>query len=174
MRMHVFCSGTRARLLVLALAAVLTAACGDKDDPPTSPSPTPSTPSPSPSPSPSPAPVGAAALRIENFSATVTQGTASVTYRASLTLRETGGVAATVTGVTLTLTQTSGATASSEVAPADAFTTTTVPANGTLPSRTLSITTPPVQASQLTARITFTDANGRTGTVQATTDVVPA
>ena len=111
---------------------------------------------------------------IENFRATVTQGAGSVTYRASLTLRETGGVAATVTGVMLTLTQTSGGTASSEVAPAEAFETTTVPANGTLASRTLSITTPPVQASQLTARITFTDANGRTGTVQATTNVVPA
>ena len=167
MRTSISGSRVRARLFTLALAAALAVACGDDDPSPTAPSPTET-------PSPAPAPAGQAALAIENFVATVTPGTGTVTYRASLTLRETGGVAATVTGVTLTLTQTTGGTASSEVPPTDAFTSTAIAANGTLASRSLSITTPPVQASQLTARITFTDANGRTGAVEATTNVTPA
>jgi hypothetical protein len=147
-----------ARLLPLLLAASIVAACGD-DDPPASPSPPPGT-------------SGSAALSIENFTATSTPGAGGTfNYRASLRLRETGGGAATLTGLSLTLTQTSGVTVTREVTAAEAFPATTVAANGTLDSNTLSVSGAPIQASQLAVRITFTGTGGTTGTVQATANV---
>lgn len=109
---------------------------------------------------------------IENFTATSSAaGGGTFNYRASLRLRETGGAAATITGVSVTLTQTSGVTVTQDVAPADAFPATTVAANGTLTSNTLSVSGVPIQASQVAVRITYTTATGTTTTVQASTTV---
>ena len=79
----------------------------------------------------------------------------------------------TITGVTLTLGLTSGGTVSRDFAATEAFANVAVPANGSQESRQLSVTTPSVQAYKLTARIGYTDANGRTGSVPATTNIVP-
>jgi hypothetical protein len=120
----------------------------------------------------SPTPTGrAAVIAIENFVATASAPSAAgvVTYTVSLTLRETAGVAATLSGITLTLTTTSGATLSRDHSATEAFGTNQIAANGTLPSMNVSFTGPPVMASSLSARITFTDDNGNTGTAQATT-----
>lgn len=142
------------RLLPILLVVVAAAACGDSDDSPTSPS------------------AGSATLVIENFTATSTAGPGGTSnYRASLRLRETGGAAATISGVTLTMTQTSGVAVSQDVPPAQAFPATTVAANGTLDSNMLAVNAVPVAASQLAVRVTFTGVNGATGTVQATANV---
>jgi hypothetical protein len=135
------------------LAGLIVIACGDDDRT-------------------SPTPVSGAALVIENFTATSMPGPAGTfNFRASLRLRETAGIAATLTGVSLTLTQPSGVTPTREVAPAEAFPAAVVAANGTLDSNTLSVTNAPVQDSQLSVRITFRSSNGATRTVQATTIV---
>lgn len=119
----------------------------------------------------SPTPVGrAAAITIENFTATATPGGNVITYAISLTLRESAGVGATISGVTLTLTQTSGATAARDFSAVEAFGTTRIAASGTLPS-SVTFTGPPVMASQLAARVTFTDDNGNSGSAQSTTIV---
>jgi hypothetical protein len=147
------------RLSCLVVTGLLLAACGDSDDPPASPSPVPGTP-------------GSAVVIIENFTATSTGGSGGTfNYRASLRLRETGGASATITGVSLTLTQSTGVTVSRDVPPADAFPSVTLAAGGTLDSNTLSVGGAPIQASQLSVRITFTGANGGTGTVQAGTTI---
>ena len=113
------------------------------------------------------------AVAIENFVVTgAAGGGGTFNYRASMRLRESGGGAATITGVTLTMTTTSGITVSQEVAPSQAFPTTTLAANSTLESNTLSINGAPVQASQLAVRITYTSASGASQSVQATTNVV--
>ena len=94
-------------LLVAMLAA--SAACGGGDDDgPSSPT--------------APTPAGrAAVIVIENFVATASPPAGGVvTYTVSLTLRETAGVAATLSGVTLTLT-TTGGTISRDYSATDAF-----------------------------------------------------
>ena len=160
MRTHSSRSTIHTRLLVALLAGCLAAACGgDDDDSPTAPTPPPGT-------------AGSTVLVIENFTATSTAGVAGTfNYRASLRLRETGGGAATITGVTLTLTQTSGVTVSQDVSPAEAFPGTVVAANGTLMSNTLSVNNAPLQASQVAVRIAFTGTGGASSTVQATATV---
>jgi hypothetical protein len=163
MRTRSFRSSIYARLIVGLLAGFLVTACGgdDDDESPTSPTPPTGT-------------AGSTVLVIENFTATSTAGTGGTfTYRASLRLRETGGGAATITGVTLTLTQPSGVTVSQDVSPADAFPGTTVAANGTLTSNTLSVSNAPLQASQVAVRITFTGTVGASSTVQSTATVTP-
>ena len=151
--MRPFYRSARYQLLALIVSGFAIAACGD-DDPPASPSPAPGS--------------GSTAISIENFTATSTSaGSGTFNYRASLRLRETGGTSATITGVSLTLTQTSGVTVTRDVAPAEAFPTTTIAANGTLESNTLSVNGVPIQASQLAVRITFSGAGGTTGTVQS-------
>jgi hypothetical protein len=153
------CRSALYRLLCFVVAASVLTGCSDSDDAPASPSPTPGT-------------AGSAAVTIENFSATSTAaGGGTFNYRALLRLRETGGASATITGVSLTLTQTSGVTVTRDVPPGDAFSSVTLAANGTLDSNTLSVTGAPIQASQLAVRITFTGANGGTGTVQAGTTI---
>lgn len=141
-------------ICLAVLLAVSLVACGD-DAPPAGPSPAP----------------GTATLVIENFTASSTPGSAGFNYRASLRLRETGGAAATITGLTLTVTQTSGVTISQDVAPTQAFPETTVAANGTLDSNTLSVTGAPIQATQLVVRITYTGASGGSRTVEEMTTV---
>jgi hypothetical protein len=160
MRTRHYRSGLQLVVLLLALAIV---GCGDgDDDPPTAPS---------------PAPGGGAATAVvvvENFTATATSGPAGTfNYRASLRLRETGGASAMVTGLTLTMTQASGVTVARDVAPAEAFSTTTVAANGTLDSNILTVSGAPIQATQLAVRITYTSATGAGSSVQATTNVTP-
>ncbi len=145
------------RLFAAALIVVAAAACGDSDDGPASPSPPPS---------------GSATLVIENFTATSTAGPGGTfNYRASLRVRETGGAAATITGVTLTMTQTSGVSVSQDVAASQAFPSATVTANGTLDSVTLAVDTVPIAASQLGVRITYTSPSGATSTVSASANV---
>jgi hypothetical protein len=152
----------RAQLIALVLAVTLVA-CGGDDD------------SPTPSPSPTPGGSAAAAIVIENFTATSTAGPGGTfNYRTSLRLRETGGASATLTGLTLTMTQASGVSVSRDVTPAEAFPTTTLAANGTLDSNTLTVTGAPVQATQLAVRITYTAASGAASVVQATVNVVAA
>ena len=142
--------------MLVVVASLLTLSCGDSDDRPTSPSAT----------------SASSALTIENFTATSTSGGGGTfNYRTSLRLRETGGSAATITGVSLTLTQSSGVTVTRDVAPAEAFPTTTIAANGTLDSNILSVTGAPIQATQLAARITFAGTSGATGTVQGMTTI---
>lgn len=145
--------------LVLAVALLATpAACGDDDDDrqgsPTSPSPS----------------GRAASIAIESFVATATPtSSGTITYTVSLTLRETAGVAATLSGVTLTVTTTSGATLSRDYSAAEAFGTNRIAANGTVPSMNVSFSGPPVSASSLAARVSFTDDNGNSGSAQAST-----
>jgi hypothetical protein len=111
-------------------------------------------------------------VAIENFVVTGSPGVGGTfNYRASLRLRESGGASATITGVTLVMTTTTGITVSQEVSPTQAFPTTTLAENSTLESNTLTITGAPVEARQLTARITYTAANGTSATVQSTTNV---
>jgi hypothetical protein len=142
--------------LVFLLAGALALSCGSDD--PTSPSPPPGG--------------GSATVTIENFSATSTAGGGGTfNYRASLRLHETGGAGATITGVTLTMTQSSGVSVSQDVPPGQAFPSTTLAANGTLDSNTLTVTGAPIQATQLAVRVTFTAANGSSSSVQATTNV---
>ena len=158
MGLRVYGSG-RARLLVLLVLSLIVAACGDSADPPASPSPAPGI-------------AGSAALGIENFTATSTPGAGGTfNYRASLRVRETGGGAATITVLSLTLTQASGLTVTRDVAAEEAFPATTIAANGTLDSNTLSVSGAPIQATQLAVRITFTNATGTSGTVQATANI---
>lgn len=137
------------------MMAALALACGDDDDDsPTGPS------------------GGSAVLAIENFTATSTAGAGGTSnYRTSLRLRETGGAAATITGVTLTVVQSSGVTAARDVPPADAFATTMVAANGTLDSNMLSVSNVPIQASQLRVRIAYSSPNGTSSAVEASTAV---
>jgi hypothetical protein len=157
MRTRSFRSG-RSLVPGLLLAATLVT-CGGDDDSPASPSP-------------SPAP-GATAVAIENFTATSTPGPAGTfNYRAALRLRETGGAGAMLTGVMLTMTQASGVSVSRDVPPAEAFPTTTLAANGTVDSNTLTVTGAPIQATQLAVRITYSTAAGASAAVQATTAVV--
>ena len=109
---------------------------------------------------------------IENFVVTATPGLGGTfNYRASLRLRESGGGVAAITGVRLTMTTSAGINVSQDVSPTEAFSTTTLVANSTLESNTLTITGAPVQATQLAVRITYTAANGTSSSVQATTTV---
>jgi hypothetical protein len=147
--------------LVIVALAVLLPGCGGGDDAsPRSPA--------------APTPGGrAAAVVIENFTATSAPAAGGqVTYTISLSVRETAGVAATLSVVTLTA-NTSAGTISRDYSPNDAFGTTRVAANGTLPSGTFTITAP-VTATTVTARIPFTDENGNTGAATGTTTVRPA
>jgi hypothetical protein len=158
--MRSFRNDSRARGLAFLLLSALVVGCGgddgDDDGSPAGPSPAP----------------GSATLVIDNLAATSTPGAGGTfNYRASLRLRETGGASATLTGLTLTMTQASGVSVSRDVAPADAFPTTTVAANATLDSNTLSVTGAPIQATQLAVRITYAGTAGATSTVQATTTV---
>lgn len=134
----------------------MAAACGgDDDDRPSSPT----------------SPTGrAAVIVVENFVATASPPSGGqVTYTVSLILRETAGVAATLSGVTLTLTTTLGSTISRDYSATDAFGTNRIAANGTLASRTFTLTGPPLMASSLAARVPFTDDNGNAGAAQGTT-----
>jgi len=149
----------RLQLIAVVLAVTLVA-CGRDDD------------SPTPAPSPTPGGGVATAIVIENFTATSTAGAGGTfNYRASLRLRETGGAGATLTGLTLTMTQASGVSVSRDVAPAEAFPTTTLAAHGTLDSNTLTVTGAPIQATQLAVRITYTAASGAASVVQSTVNV---
>ena len=160
----------RRRLLALAAACLFSASCADLFESST-PSPTP-TPTPSPSPAP---PAGAANVTIESFTATYTPAAnGPYTYRVAFTLRESAGTGANLGTVTLTLTQSSGVTNSTNYTAVEAFGTTRLAANGTLPTNPVSFTGPPITASQLTARVVFTDDTGRAGTAQATTTVTAA
>lgn len=147
-----------ARLLALTLVVSTAApACGGDDDSPAAPS---------------PPPAGPAMLVIENFTATSTAGPGGTfNYRASLRLRETGGASVTITGVTVTMTQTSGVSVSQDVPPAQAFSTTSIAASGTLDSNPLTVNSVPIAASQLAVRITYAGVSGGTASVQATTNV---
>jgi hypothetical protein len=147
------------KLLLLAGMLTFSVACGGGDDDDRSSSPT------------SPTPTGrAAVIVIENFVATASPPAGGVvTYTVSLRLRETAGVAATLTGVTLTLTTTTGGTISRDYAPTDAFGTNRIAANGSLTSSTFTLAGPPVMASSLAARVAFTDDNGNAGTAQGST-----
>ena len=146
-------------LLIGGLTCALLGCGGGNDRPASSSSPT------------SPTPAGrAAVIVIENFAATASPPSGGVvTYTVSLTLRETAGVAATLSGVTLTLTTTTGGTISRDYAAADAFGTNRIAASGTLPSNTFTLSGPPVNASALAARVPFTDDNGNAGAAQGST-----
>ncbi len=148
------------RALLIAVLTGTLLGCGGGDDRPASPS----------SPT-SPTPTGrAAVIVIENFAATASPPSGGViTYAVSLTLRETAGVAATLSGVTLTLTTTTGGTISRDYAATDAFGTNRIAASATLPSNTVTLSGPPVNASSLAARIPFTDDNGNAGAAQGST-----
>jgi hypothetical protein len=147
------------KLLLLATVLMVSVACGggNDDEGPSSPT--------------SPTPTGrAAVIVIENFAATASPPSGGVvTYTVSLTLRETAGVAATLSGVTLTLTTTTGGTISRDYSATDAFGTNRIAANGTLPSNTFTLAGPPVNASSLAARVPFTDDNGNAGAAQGST-----
>ena len=150
----------RTHSLVIAVLTCALLGCGGGYDRPASPS----------SPT-SPTPAGrAAVIVIENFVATASPPSGGViTYTVSLTLRETAGVAATLSGVTLTLTTTTGGTISRDYSAADAFSTNRIAANGTLPSNRFTLSGPAVNASSLAARVPFTDDNGNAGAAQGST-----
>src|SRR5687768_10435712 len=130
------------KLFLLAAVLAAATACGGGYDDDRSSSPT------------SPTPTGrAAVIVIENFIATASPPAGGVvTYTVSLRLRETAGVAATLSNITLTLTTTTGGTISRDYSPADAFGTNRIAANGTLTSSTFTLSGPPVMASSLAAR----------------------
>ncbi len=147
------------RVIVITALAATCVACGndagDRPAPPAGPTPTSR---------------AAAVIVVENFLATEAPAiVGQVTYTVSLTLRETAGIAATLSGVTLTLTTTSGSTLSRDYSPAEAFGTNRITANGTLQSGSFSLTGPPLMPQSLAARVTFTDDNGNAGAAQGST-----
>ena len=150
---------TRGRQLITVAACCLAVvACGQTDQSPVAPTPS-----------------GAASIAVEHFTATYTPAAnGTLTYRVAFTLRESGGTGATLSTVTLTLTQTTGATAATDYTATEAFGTTRIAANGTVPSNPVTFTGPPVAASQLAVRVAFTDDTGRTGAAQATVPVTAA
>jgi hypothetical protein len=83
-----------------------------------------------------------------------------------LTLRETAGVGATISGVTAPLTETSGATTVSQFSAPDVFGTIRIAANGTLAANNISFTGPLLAVSEMSVWVTFTDDNGNTGSAQ--------
>ena len=113
------------------------------------------------------------AITIENASVTATMGVAApeFTYQVSLTLRETGGVRATISQVTVTLADLSGGTTTNQLSSLEAFGTTQIPANGTLVSSGITVTGQLSTASEITARVAFVDEHGKLDSAQMSTAV---
>jgi hypothetical protein len=115
------------------------------------------------------APSSGATVSIENFTATYFFGhpanPGTFVYDGSMRVREVGGVAATITGLTLTVIETQQ---SRNYSPTDMLGTSMLPANGVLPSSVFILSGVTVPAGQLTVRVTYVGADGRTGTAQAT------
>ena len=142
--------------MLIAVVAVTAANCSDKRRSPTAPD------------------TGAAAITIDIGTTTATKRVfvqGPFTYTVSSTLRETSGVAATIFQVTATVTDNSGAKTETQIAPADAFGTTRIQANGTLPSIGIVVMGSLATASDMSVRVAFTDDHGNTGSAQASTGV---
>lgn len=114
---------------------------------------------------------------MENITATTSKRVASLsvpfTYQVSLALRETGGGGATISQVTVTLSDSSGARTESQFSAAEVFGTTRIKANGTLMSTGITVDAPLASGSDITARVTFVDDRGNTGSAQASTALNP-
>jgi hypothetical protein len=154
--LNVSFSKTVIGVLIAAVAAVAAADCSDKRRSPTAPE------------------TGAAAITIENGTTTATKRTVvqgPFTYTVSSTLRETSAVGATISQVTATVTDNSGAATVTQIAPADAFGTTRIQANGTLTSTGIVVMGSLATASDITVRVAFIDDHGNTGSAQASTGV---
>ncbi len=117
--------------------------------------------------------LGPATISIESSTTTAAAppccARGAFTYRVWLTLRETAGVGATLSGVTVTVTETSGASVTSRISATDAFGTIRVPPEGTLVSNNISSSGPVSTVSEITVRVMFTDDNGNAGSVQTST-----
>lgn len=149
-------SDTMIGVLIVMAAAIAGADCSGKNKLPTAPD------------------IGAAAINLEPGTAMATKSVAiegPFTYNVSLRVRETGGVAATISQVTVTVTNVSGATVETPIPPADAFGTTRIQAHGTLTSTGIVVMGPLAMASELNVRVWFLDDHGNTGSAHASTAV---
>jgi len=145
---------SRVVLLVTLGCGVMGCEIADLDGTPSSPSP----------------PPAASTIAVENFTASSTPAGSGVsTYRIAFMLRETTGVAATLSDVTLTALTGLGGISRSFTA-MQAFGTNRIAAGGTV-SASVTLEGPSSSASQLRVRVPFTDDRGNTGTAEGLTTV---
>jgi hypothetical protein len=142
--------------VVIACAAVVTNGCGGGSSSGPAPAPTPR----------------AAAVSVLSVTARTESDGGSLAYPVTFQVRESAGVAATVSNVVLTLSG-GGGTGTTTVAGDEALTTARLAAGATVQSNAIRMrTSSSTQATQVLVRVAFNDDSGNAGNAESSANVV--